>query len=172
MEEKTKKRSAKDHFSDKELKQIREERDKYLAGWQRSQADFLNYKKGEGEKFQRIFDYKKEEWILELLDILDLFDQAEKQNKQDKKEQGKAYVLEGFLQIKKYFEDFLKRHGVQEIIIESGKEFNPHFEEVVETVDGKEDGIIIEVVRKGYQINEKVIRVAQVKVTKTKNSEQ
>ena len=164
MEDKSKKRSVKDHFSDKEKerKQMKEERDRYLAGWQRSQADFLNYKKEQAERFQKMVKYEKEKWILELLDALDLFERAEKTN------QGaeNPVVLAGFLQIKKYFEDFLKKHGVQEIVSEPDKKFNPRFEEVAETVEGEEEGIIAEVVRKGYQIGEKVIRPAKVKVSK------
>ncbi|MBU1046025.1 nucleotide exchange factor GrpE [Patescibacteria group bacterium] len=165
--EKEKKRKAQKELSlDKNLKQLQEERDKYLAGWQRSQADFLNYKKEEGERFHKVFDYRKEQWILELLDILNLFDQAEKGIRQ---KEGSSSVLEGFRQIKKYFADFLTKHGVEEIISEPGRKFNPHFEEVVETVEGEEEGIIAEVVRKGYQIRGKVIRPAKVKVTKIIN---
>jgi len=163
MKEKNKKKAQKELSSDKDLKQLQAERDKYLAGWQRSQADFLNYKREEARRFQKISDYKKEEWILELLNVVDLFNRAKEDINQTL---GEFSVAEGFLQIKKYFEDFLRKHGVEEIISEPGKQFNPHIEEVVEIVDGEKEGTIMEVVRKGYQIKGKVIRPTQVKVSK------
>jgi molecular chaperone GrpE len=165
MEEKNKKRAQKEQFLDKQVKQLEEEKNKYLAGWQRSQADFLNYKKEEAERFKKMVDFEKEEWILELLNILNLFEKAESGRKEQDKEHS---VIEGFVQIKKYFEDFLIKQGVIEIESEPGKIFNPHFEEVIETVkdNDKEEGTIVDIIQKGYLFKERVIRPAHVRVTK------
>lgn len=165
MEEKNKKRAQKEQFLDKKIKQLEEEKSKYLAGWQRSQADFSNYKKEEIERFKIMVDFEKEEWILELLNILNLLEKAES----DIKEQDKEYsVIEGFLQIKKYFRDFLIKQGVKEIESEPGKVFDPHFEEAIEAIEDneKEEGTIMEVIQKGHLFKERVIRPARVKVTK------
>ncbi|MCX6738101.1 MAG: nucleotide exchange factor GrpE [Candidatus Parcubacteria bacterium] len=165
MEEKNKKRAQKEQFLDKKIKQLEEEKGKYLSGWQRSQADFLNYKKEEAERFKKMVDFEKEEWILELLNVLNLFEKAESGIQE---QDSKHSVIEGFVQIKKYFEDFLIKQGVKEIKSEVGKIFNPHFEEVIETVEDneKEEGTIVDIIQKGYLFKERVIRPAHVRVTK------
>jgi molecular chaperone GrpE len=165
MEEKNKKQAQKEQFLDKKIKKLEEETAKNLSGWQRSQADFLNYKKEEIERFKKMVDFEKEEWIMELLNIISLFEKAESDIKERDREHS---VIEGFVQIKKYFEDFLIKQGVKEIESESGKIFNPHFEEVIETIEDnkKEEGTITEIIQKGYSFKERVIRPAHVRVTK------
>lgn len=145
------------------IEQIKEERDKYLAGWQRCRADFLNYKKQESERLGALVDYEKEEWALELLAVIDQFEKAKEEAAKDK-----SAVIEGFLQIKKYFEDFLRRQGIKEIQTREGEIFNPEAEEAIETVaqESAEEGEILKVIQKGYQYKDKVIRPARVRVAK------
>jgi len=147
----------------KKLGECQKQRDEYLAGWQRSRADFLNYKKDEMERISEILKYADEEFILKILPILDNFEKAKKAIPPDKKDK----YLEGFLQIKTQLQDFLKNQGVEKIKALE-KKFDPNFHEVVEEVEvkGKESGIIIEEVKKGYLLNGKVIRPAKVKIIK------
>ena len=152
--------SKEEKFTPEELEKKLEECEKlkneYLAGWQRARADFLNYKKEEMERVGDILKYANEGLILKILPILDNFDVALK-NIPD----------EGFLQIRKQFQNFLKEQGIEEI--ESlGKKFDPNLHEVVEEVEGtdKEQGIILEEIQKGYKINDRLLRPAKVKVAK------
>jgi len=131
----------------------------YLSGWQRCQADFLNYKKDEGVRLNALVDYKIEEWAIEILKIIDLFERAEMETKKTKE-------TEGFLHIKKYFESFLFNQEIEKINTKIGDKFNPEFEEVLETKEGDEDGVIIDIIQKGYTFNNKVIRPTRIKVTK------
>ena len=152
---------------DKKKTEKVKEKDKYLAYAQRCRADFLNYKKEEAERFKKMVDYEKEGWALELLSILDQFERA---RDEISKKKADAELLEGFLQIEKYFEDFLSRQGVAEIETEIGQKFDPNFEEVIETVEDKaEEGTILEIIQKGYQYKGKVIRPARVRVSKEVN---
>jgi molecular chaperone GrpE (heat shock protein) len=48
-----------------------------------------------------------------------------------------------------------------------GKEFDPHVAEAVDVVEGEKDNIVVEVLRKAYEFNGKLLRVGQVKVSKT-----
>lgn len=146
------------------LEEIQKERDKMLAGWQRCRADFLNYKKEEAERFKQFVDYEKEDWLLGLLPILDHFERAKAEVVKSPKDPS---IFDGFLQIQKSFEDFLKREGLEEIKTELGKKFDPNFEEVMETeVDKeKEDGTILAILQKGYKFKGKVIRPTRVKVS-------
>ncbi len=148
---------------EKKLKECQKQKEEYLAGWQRSRADFLNYKKEEMQKIGQLLKYANEELILKILPVLDNFEKAEKEIPQGKKNQ----YLEGLLQIKTQFEDFLKSQGV-EVIKSLNEKFDPNFHEVVEEIEvkDKESGIIIEEVKKGYILNGKVIRPAKIKINK------
>jgi molecular chaperone GrpE len=47
------------------------------------------------------------------------------------------------------------------------EEFDPHFHDVIESVEKEgESGTIIEVVQKGYKVGDKLLRPAKVKVIK------
>lgn len=148
----------------KELEKCQKEREEYLAGWQRARADFLNFKKEEMERIGEILKYANEELIFKILPILDNFEKAEKETPDDKK---KDKLLEGVFQIKSQLQDFLKNQGV-EAIKSLGEKFDPNFHEVVEEIEekDKESGTIIEEVKKGYKLHERVIRPAKVKIVK------
>ena len=62
-------------------------------------------------------------------------------------------------------QQILKDEGLEEIEV-LDQEFDPHQAEAVEIVAGTEDNIITEVVTKGYKFGDRVIRPAQVKVSK------
>lgn len=151
----------KEKTTEEKLQECEKQRDEYLAGWQRSRADLLNYKKDELERIAGLLKYAGEETVLKILPILDSFQKAEKEIPEEKKDD----YLKGLLQIKKQMEDFLKSQGVEEIKTANEK-FDPNFHEVVEGVDGGESGIIVEEVQKGYLLDGKVIRPAKVKVSK------
>ena len=147
-----------------ELKKYQKQRDEYLAGWQRSRADFLNYKKEEVERIREILNYSNTDLILKILPIVDDLERGEKALPEDLKNNQ---FVKGILQIKNHFQDFLKSQGVEEIKT-VGEKFDPNFQEVVEEVaaNEKESGIVITEVQRGYLIHGKVLRPAKVKVSK------
>lgn len=164
----------------KQLEECEKIKAEYLAGWQRERADFLNYKKEEMERINQLMNYAKEEVILKILPVLDNFDVATRQNflKENLDGQGKERtekIMQGVNQIKKQIDDFLKSLGVEEIKT-LGETFDPKFHEVAEEVEsssakdfeGKEikSGIIAGESQKGYKINGRLMRPAQVKVVK------
>lgn len=135
-----------------------------FSGWQRTEADFLNYKNKENERLEALSFYVKENILEELLPILDNFDLAEKMIPDDKKQDNN---IKGLLMIKKQLAIFLKSVGIEEI--ESiGKVFDPQFHEAIEEIKDKdrESGTIIEELQKGYLLNNKVIRPSRVKIVK------
>lgn len=146
------------------LKECQKVRDEYLASWQRERADFLNYKKGELERVAELVKYADTGIILKILPILDNFEKAEQEIPLEKQ---KDKLLEGVLQIKRQFKDFLKNQGIEEIKT-VGENFDPNFHEAVEMADSKEgeSGKVIEEVKKGYKLQGQVIRPAKVKVSK------
>ena len=146
---------------EKKIEECQKQRNEYLAGWQRSRADFLNYKKEEMARIGEFLKYVNEEAILKILPILDNFEKAEKEIPADKKDD----YLKGLLQIKIQLQDFLKNQGVEEIK-SLGEKFDPNFHEAVAEAEGKESGIIIEEVQKGYLLNGRVLKPAKVKIIK------
>ncbi len=151
------------------LKEYEKLKDEYLACWQRERADFINYKKNELTRIGELMSYSNIDLILKILPILDNFEIVEKKMSKELKTDKN---VKGLLQIKLQIKNFLKNQKVQEI--ESiGKKFDPNFHEVVGVVEpafakasaGK-SGTIVEEIQKGYRFNERVIRVAKVKVIK------
>jgi molecular chaperone GrpE len=71
----------------------------------------------------------------------------------------------GLKMVMDQFNQTFEQAGVKEMDL-VGKEFDPHFAEVIDVVEGEEDNIITEVLRKGYTLNGNVIQHAQVKVSK------
>ncbi len=148
----------------KELEEYQKQKEEYLEGWKRERANFLNYKKEEMERIEGLIKYANEELIMKFLPILDNLDIAEKKIPEDLKQDKN---VKGILQIKTQILDFLKAQGVEEI--ESiGEKFDPNFHEGVGEVENKdkEQGIIIEEIKKGYKINGRLLRPAKVKVAK------
>lgn len=159
VEKKKKKISLKD-----KLKQYEKLKNEYLACWQRERADFINYKKNELIRIGELVGYSNIDLILKILPILDNFELVEnklpEQLKNDKN-------IKGLLQIKIQIKDFLKNQKIEEIK-SVGKKFDPNFHEVIGEVEarGKEQGIIVEEIQKGYKFNERIIRIAKVRVAK------
>lgn len=157
----------------KQLEECQKMKDEYLTGWQRSRADFLNYKKDEMERISSILKYGYEELILKILPILDNFERAEQQqkfflenfNEQEKEKIDK--IIQGFLQIKFQFSNFLKNLGVEEIEVKTGDSFDINFHEIIEEVesDGQVNKIV-EVIERGYKLWDKIIRPVKVKIGK------
>ncbi len=148
----------------KQVEECEKQKAEFLAGWQRARADFLNYKKEEMERIGEFMNYSKEEMILKILPILDNFDLAEKKLTENLL---KDENIKGLLLIKKQVLDFLKANGVEEIK-SVGEKLDLNLHEAVETVEvkGKESGIIIEEIQKGYKINGRLLRPAKVRVIK------
>jgi len=140
------------------------ERGEYLAGWQRAQADFLNYKKEQNKRVEEILKFVNIDFILKLLPILDNFDLIEKKLPESLRADEN---IKGILQIKIQVLSFLKTQEIEEIKT-IGEKFDPNFHEAIaeEEIKDKESGIIIEEIQKGYIMHGRVIRPAKVKVVK------
>ena len=88
------------------------------------------------------------------------------------KAKDKAAVMDGIRMVQKEFHKVLEDNGVKKIETE-GKQFDPNVHEavlVVPTTDDP-DGAILEEVRAGYTLNDRLLRPAQVKVAKNDEKE-
>ena len=136
-----------------------------MAGWQRAKADLINYKKEEAERNKAWTVYLTAIFSKKLIDILDNLDRAEKEVPEDQKEDA---VVKGFLQIGNQMREFLKNEGIKELGVKAGDTYDTNFHEVVAEVEteGKNPGEIVEVLSKGYLLQDQLLRAAKVKVAK------
>ncbi len=149
----------------RQIEEIKEEAATNLAGWQRSQADFENYKKREEAKQAEILEFAKEVTIVKLLPTLDTLEQGLR-HAPDNIDKNWLKGIEGTLQ---KLDKVLEEMGVKRIEA-LGKKFDPNFHEAVREVEAKEtdseDGIVMEELQTGFEINGKVIRPSQVVISK------
>lgn len=169
MEEQIKTEELSPEGRQKELEEVKSQRDEYLAGWQRARADFLNHKKEERSRMQEFIKFTEEELLVELLPIVDNLELA-----LSRLEGKEDTVSKGFSQIAMLVKRFLKDHQVEELKLD-GEKFNPEFHEAAEEVEspstgsgqaGMESGTIVDVLLKGYTLHGKLIRPARVKIAK------
>lgn len=142
------------------IKKLESEKQEYLDGWQRAKADFINFKKRNEEERKDFIKFANENFVQDLISTLDSFEMAFKDKKSwnsvsENWRKGIEYIYNNFLKT-------LEENGVGQIC-PIGEEFDPNHHQSVGEIDGP-DGKIIEVVRKGYSLNGKIIRVPQVQV--------
>ncbi len=150
--------------SDRALQEAQEEAKTNLAGWQRSQADFENYKRREENKQKEILEFAKEVTIVKMLPTLDTLAQGLRHAPQNVDETWLKGINATLVQLDKVLEEM----GVKKIDA-VGKKFDPQFHEAVREVpaqEGQEDGVVVEDLQAGYEINGKVIRPSQVVISK------
>jgi len=150
------------------IKTIEKEKQEYMDGWQRERADFTNYKKRvENEKLE-VIKYANESLLEEITQVLDSFEMAfsnkEAWEKVDKNWRvGVEYIHTQLLKILDE-NNFRATNPL-------GEKFDPKFHIAIEHVttdDEKKDGIITEVKKKGYILNDRVMKPAQVIVAEFK----
>lgn len=121
----------------------------------RALADYQNLERRVEEERRLLGRLSSAILIEKFLPVLDNLENAKKHID----DQGLEMVI-------RQFKDILKTEGVEEIVAE-GSKFDPNLHEATEVVEGQNDGIIARVIRKGYKINNKVLRPAQVLVEKS-----
>lgn len=147
-----------------ELKTCQKEKQEYLTGWQRSKADYLNLKKEEDTRRSEINKYAKADVLNDLIRLADSFEMAFAnktawENVPENWRKGVEYIHSQLLIV---FRD----HGLEEIN-PVGEIADPARDEsigIIETIKEEEDGKILEVVKKGYRLNDKIIRPTQVRI--------
>src|SRR3989344_5051258 len=128
----------------KELEKEKQLSKEYLETLQRVQAEFENYIKRIEKEKEEFKKYARHDLILKILNIADDFERA-----------LKAEVS--------------KEEGVREIKA-IGEKFDAYIHDIVGKVEGEKDNVIVEEVRKGYMLKDKVLRSRIVKVSKVKEA--
>jgi molecular chaperone GrpE len=132
-----------------------------LDGWQRSLAEFQNFKKRVERDRQVDQIMMKRDLIRKILPILDDLERALQNRPADDAWANGVELIQRKLQA------ILDGEGVKRMEAE-GALFDPNLHEAIaqEPVDGAESGRIVAVLQNGYSLGDRVIRPAQVKVAK------
>ncbi|CAG7589527.1 nucleotide exchange factor GrpE [Peptoniphilus senegalensis] len=126
----------------------------------RLQADFANYKRRTEAQKTEFVELGVKKVVNDLLPVIDNFERALDSIV------DKDSTYDGIIMIKDQLTDVLKKEGIVEMKA-LGEEFDPTYHHAVLTEDSDEydSGYVIEVLQKGYLINEKTLRPAMVKVS-------
>jgi len=130
----------------------------------RTQAELLNFKRRKEEENIYNMKYKNEDILKSLLPIIDNFERGLKMDDNDLSDEVSKF-LSGFKMIYTDVISILNKNEVKEIEA-VGVEFDPtvHQAVLMEHDENKPQGVILEVLQKGYMYKDKVLRPAMVKV--------
>lgn len=139
--------------------QLEEEKNKYL----RLYAEFENFRRRNAKERIELISTASQDIVKEILPILDDFERALDSNK---KIEEVNTIKEGFEVLYKKLSKTLESKGLKSID-SVGQMFDAEQHEAIAQVPvdkAKEKGIILDVVEKGYTLNEKIIRHPKVVV--------
>ncbi len=139
------------------------EADEYLNLAKRIQAEFDNFRKRTQKEKEDLVKYGNEQLILAMLPVLDNLERAAAVEVND----ANRAIIDGVNMVINQFKKVLSDFNVKEIQAE-GKPFDPYKHHAVMQVEdsGCEPNTVVEVLQKGYELNDRVIRPSLVKVAK------
>lgn len=150
-------------IDNKKIKELESKIAELTSGWQRTQADFLNFKKQAADERLKLISSAGADIVEQLLPVLDHFQLAAKHLPKELETDNWA---QGIKQIEKQFENILSENGLARID-SVGQEFNPQIHEAVEEIESdKPAGTVVEEILSGYRYAGEVLRPAKVKVAK------
>ena len=147
-----------------ELEEVRLKSEEYLDGWQRARAEFTNYKKRVEREREQMQQTAAGNIIRRYLEIVDDLERALK----NQPSEGDGAVWAGGIElIYRKLLTSLEAEGVQTLQAE-GQYFDPNLHEAISHEESlhHESGKIIEVVKNGYLLGDRVLRPATVRVAR------
>jgi molecular chaperone GrpE len=135
----------------------------YLAALQRERAEFLNFKRRTAEERERDLGLAGDDLIRKVLALADDFDRAIEARPEELAENSWA---EGIAAIDRKLRSLLESEGVTEIDAAPGRRFDPREHDAIANVPGtgRPEGEIVDEVRRGYRLRDRVLRPALVAV--------
>ena len=127
----------------------------YKEQYMRALVDYKNLQRKVDEERKSLFEIATVSVLEQLIPTLDLLHQAE------------IFVKDpGLKMVIAQFEKTIEDMGLSELNLTS-KEYDPHTAEVVDMIeDSGKENIVKEIVKRGYKVHDRVVRIAQVKVSK------
>ena len=158
--------SAADELTDvrEQLEEALREKDQFRSIAQRAQADLVNFKRRAADEQDELRRNANSELLLRMLTVIDDLNRAI-----DLVPGGEATSgwVEGLQLVQRNFNNILDSRGVTKIEA-GGRPFQPSEHEAVffEEIADTKEGIVVKVIRDGYKLHDRVLRAAQVAVSK------
>lgn len=145
-----------------ELETLRAESQTNLEGWQRSRAEFTNYKR---RTQQQLADSKQNGALTALGKILPAIDDLERALDNVPDDLKEHSWTSGTALILKNIQKILDEYDI-EVLDPVGEEFDPMMHEAIGMDDSSdyESGIVTTTLQKGYKSGDKILRPAMVRV--------
>ncbi|RPI94901.1 MAG: nucleotide exchange factor GrpE, partial [Chloroflexi bacterium] len=149
-----------------ELKQRAAKADENWDRLVRTTADFDNYKKRAAREKQEAIKYANENLLEHLLPVLDAFDMALSATQNSSTDALKP-LQTGITMVHQQLKTVLANAGLQEVDAD-GKLFDPNLHEAVAQKETAEvaEGTVVQQLRKGYKLRDRLLRPAGVVVSK------
>ena len=146
---------------ERELAEVRARSEEHLYNWQRSAADFANFKRRTDEERATVGQFSTAVLIGKLLGVLDDFDRALENVPPDAHEGW----IEGVKLVERKLRGVLESEGVTPIEA-LGRQFDPNLHEAVvhEPTTDHPDNQVIGELQRGYRLHDRVIRPSLVRV--------
>jgi molecular chaperone GrpE len=137
--------------------------DEYLGALQRERAEFSNFRRRTAEERERDLGLAGEDLIRKVLALADDFDRAIESRPEELSENGWA---EGIAAIDRKLRQLLESEGVTPVEAEPGTPFDPRVHEAIVSVPGtgRAEGEIVDEIRRGYRLRDRLVRPALVAV--------
>jgi molecular chaperone GrpE len=145
-----------------QLEELAQKASENLDGWQRSQAEFSNYKKRVARDQTQMHEDLKGRIIKRYLEVMDDLERALENKPLD--DEGAEWA-KGIELVYRKLASYIEGEGVTLMEIKDGL-FDPNFHEAIaqEESEDHESGEIIEILQPGYLLGERILRPAVVKV--------
>jgi len=151
----------------RELDEARERADRYHSNWQRSAADFQNWKRRTDQEKTELTRYAEGALTVELLRVLDDFERAFGSLPPELR---MLTWIEGVYMIGQKLYAVLQGRGLSPIEAD-GQEFDPILHEAVlreDDAEGADRLVVVQDLQRGYRFHERVLRPSMVKVGRPK----
>ena len=148
-----------------ELEQSRTQAAENLDGWQRSRAEFANYKRRVEAERTELVASAGAEALKRVLPAVDDFERALQTLPADLKDHP---WISGVLLVQRKLSSALEQSGVTPIAVKPGDDFDPNLHEAVthEDSDQVASEQIIGEVQRGYKLGDRVLRPTMVRVAR------
>jgi molecular chaperone GrpE len=149
-----------------ELKERAAKADEHWDRLLRTTADFDNFKKRAAREKQEAIKFANENLLQKLIPVLDSLDMALTAAQANQAEGGQS-LQAGFSMIGQQLKSALADAGLEEVDA-TGKHFDPNLHEAVSQKETAEvpEGQVVQQLRKGYKLRERLLRPATVIVAK------
>jgi molecular chaperone GrpE len=147
-----------------ELELLSAQAAEYLDGWQRARAELANYKKRVDRERVDSYNRAAGDILTEFLEIVDDLQRA----LEDRPQEGDSAVwADGIGMVLRKLQTLLESQGIEKLNA-AGQPFDPKLHDAIshEETDDTPEGHVIDIIKDGYRMGDRVLRAAIVRVAK------